>query len=81
MPQIWTDQVAVLEKKEGTRMFNTRHRRSSICGTVGDTFLVLAVSALSPPQKGAYGYLFRRICVQLNAPVSGIFFLLLSLGQ
>lgn len=59
-------------------MFNIRHRRSSICGTVGDTFLVLAVSALSPPQKGAYGYLFRMICVQVmrQSVVSFSFFCL-----
>lgn len=59
-------------------MFIMRHRRSSICGTVGDTFLVLTVSALSPPQKGACGYLFRRSCVQLmrQSVVSFFFFCL-----
>jgi hypothetical protein len=39
-----------------------RHRQSSICGTVGGAFLVLTVSPLSPPQKGAYGHFLGRIC-------------------
>lgn len=57
-----------------------RHRQSSICGTVGGAFLVLTVSPLSPPQKGAYGHFLGRICDPLMRQWY-LFVLFFSLGQ